>query len=46
MYFFMLQTMLSPAAARRWLEAHNDAVVAVVLVALGVMLVLKGAQGL
>lgn len=33
-------------AARRWLEAHNDAVVAVVLVALGVMLVLKGAQGL
>ncbi|NCD20054.1 MAG: hypothetical protein EOL89_08740 [Actinobacteria bacterium] len=32
--------------ARRWLEAHNDAVVAVVLVALGVMLVLKGAGAL
>lgn len=33
-------------AARRWLEAHNDAVVAVVLAAIGVMLVLKGAGGL
>ncbi|MGM0384477.1 MAG: GAP family protein [Actinomycetota bacterium] len=33
-------------AARRWLVTHNDAVVSVVVIAIGVMLVLKGVGGL
>lgn len=33
-------------AARRWLVKHNDTIVAVVIIAIGVMLTVKGAGGL
>jgi threonine/homoserine/homoserine lactone efflux protein len=47
LYLLLGERILTPLGrARAWLEEHNAAVMAVVITAIGVLLALKGYQGL